>query len=115
MPSPFPGMDPYLEDPGVWPDFHATFINYCRESIADQLPPNFVARVREQIRLVDLREGESSRFEPDVNVSRSNGPSGTPGPAAIGAAGQSTIVDLEDTVETRELSLEIIRFPEQTV
>ena len=23
MPSPFPGMDPYLEDPDFWPDVHA--------------------------------------------------------------------------------------------
>ncbi|QWK12050.1 MAG: DUF4058 family protein [Thermoflexus hugenholtzii] len=22
MPSPFPGMDPYLERPDLWPDFH---------------------------------------------------------------------------------------------
>jgi hypothetical protein len=22
MPSPFPGMDPYLEAPDIWPDFH---------------------------------------------------------------------------------------------
>ena len=22
MPSPFPGMDPYLEDPAVYPDLH---------------------------------------------------------------------------------------------
>ena len=22
MPSPFPGMDPYLEAPGIWPDLH---------------------------------------------------------------------------------------------
>ena len=22
MPSPFPGMDPYLESPDIWPDFH---------------------------------------------------------------------------------------------
>ncbi|MGZ3385325.1 MAG: DUF4058 family protein, partial [Isosphaeraceae bacterium] len=22
MPSPFPGMDPYLEEPGLWPDVH---------------------------------------------------------------------------------------------
>ncbi|MBW3540169.1 MAG: DUF4058 family protein [Planctomycetes bacterium] len=29
MSSPFPGMDPYLEDPAFWPDFHSTFINYC--------------------------------------------------------------------------------------
>ena len=22
MPSPFPGMDPYLEAPSIWPDLH---------------------------------------------------------------------------------------------
>jgi len=22
MPSPFPGMDPYLEHPALWPDVH---------------------------------------------------------------------------------------------
>ena len=23
MPSPFPGMDPYIETPELWPDFHS--------------------------------------------------------------------------------------------
>lgn len=23
MPSPFPGMDPYIEDPAIWEDFHS--------------------------------------------------------------------------------------------
>ena len=27
MQSPFPGMDPYLESPAFWSDFHSTFIN----------------------------------------------------------------------------------------
>ncbi len=26
MPSPFPGMDPYLEDPEIWTGVHATFL-----------------------------------------------------------------------------------------
>lgn len=26
MPSPFPGMDPYLEAPDVWQDLHTTLI-----------------------------------------------------------------------------------------
>ena len=25
MPSPLPGMDPYLEDPHLWPEFHRQF------------------------------------------------------------------------------------------
>lgn len=35
MASPFPGIDPYLESQGYWPDFHHTFINYLREALAD--------------------------------------------------------------------------------
>ena len=38
MTSPFPGMDPYLEDPAFWPDFHITFLYCWREAIANQLP-----------------------------------------------------------------------------
>jgi hypothetical protein len=26
MPGPFPGMDPYLEDPVYWPDIHQSLI-----------------------------------------------------------------------------------------
>ena len=35
MRSPFPGMDPFLEDPAYCSDFHDTFINYWCETIAD--------------------------------------------------------------------------------
>ena len=33
MPSPFPGMDPYLESREVFPDFHDSFIFCLREAI----------------------------------------------------------------------------------
>ena len=42
MKSPFPGMDPYLEAPGFWGDFHHTFISSWREAIADALPESAV-------------------------------------------------------------------------
>ena len=32
MPSPYPGMDPYLEDPAFWSDFHDGFIVYWRRT-----------------------------------------------------------------------------------
>jgi len=44
MNSPFPGMDPYLEDPAFWSDFHHTFIGCWREAIADALPEPYEAR-----------------------------------------------------------------------
>lgn len=33
MPSPFPGMDPYLEDPGLWPDVHHGLISEMQAAL----------------------------------------------------------------------------------
>src|SRR5450755_759173 len=35
MPSPFPGMDPYIERPEIWPDFHLHMV----VSISSALQP----------------------------------------------------------------------------
>lgn len=45
MPSPFPGMDPYLEDPAFWSDFHARFLTYLSDAINERLPDNYEARI----------------------------------------------------------------------
>lgn len=45
MPSPFPGMDPYLEDPKLWPDVHARLITVIAELLTPSLRPRYVARV----------------------------------------------------------------------
>jgi hypothetical protein len=44
MRSPFPGMDPYLEEPNLWPDVHLTLIIAMRGELNTALPPGFVAR-----------------------------------------------------------------------
>lgn len=49
MASPFPGMDPFLEHPAYCLDFHATFINYWREAIAEALPPHYEATLGERV------------------------------------------------------------------
>ena len=33
MPSPFPGMDPYLEKPSRWPDVHHELISATRAAL----------------------------------------------------------------------------------
>lgn len=40
MPTPFPGMDPYLEHPALWPDVHTRLIT----AIADAMTPAVVPR-----------------------------------------------------------------------
>jgi hypothetical protein len=44
MPSPFPGMDPYLESPEIWGDFHGTFLMSIRAVLNQTLPSGYVAR-----------------------------------------------------------------------
>ncbi|MEJ7590535.1 MAG: DUF4058 family protein [Planctomycetaceae bacterium] len=43
MPSPFPGMDPFLEQPAVFPDFHNRFIAYLSEFLKPDLPQPYYA------------------------------------------------------------------------
>jgi hypothetical protein len=70
MLSPFLGMDPYLEDPAFWQDFHRTFINYWREAIADQLPENYEASVGEQVYLVEEPPEPRKLVGPDVALTQ---------------------------------------------
>jgi hypothetical protein len=70
MASPFPGMDPYLEDPAFWRDFHNRFINFWCEAIADQLPDSYEARLDETVNLVHMEEVIKNIY-PDIAVTRS--------------------------------------------
>jgi len=45
MPSPFPGMDPYLEDEVLWPVFHRQLI----QSLHQILQPSLIDRYRERV------------------------------------------------------------------
>ncbi len=43
MPSPFPGMDPYLEAPHIWEDFHASLSIEIQRQLAPSLRPRYFA------------------------------------------------------------------------
>ena len=48
MPSPFPGMDPYLEQPELWPDVHNGLIVELRNALAPQLRPRYYVALEER-------------------------------------------------------------------
>src|SRR5438309_4730742 len=70
MPSPFPGMDPYLEDPAFWPDFHHRFLDDLCDAIADKLPSDYEARLDETVNLVELAPEIVKRIFPDIAVTK---------------------------------------------
>src|SRR5262245_14305055 len=66
MPSPFPGMDPYLE--AHWRDVHARLIIYASDALQGVLPGALRARVEERVLLeTPLGIGDHPLF-PDVRV-----------------------------------------------
>lgn len=69
MPCPFPGFDPFLEDPAYWSDFHATFVNYWREAIADALPDAYEARIGERVYLIEQEPDARKLVIPDIGIS----------------------------------------------
>jgi hypothetical protein len=113
--SQFPGVDPYLEGQGFWPDFHATFINYWRETLADRLPENYEARIDERLNLVELPSERVKRIEPDLAVTRRR-------PSASAAAAPAGVATLEPVTvpllieeESRETYIEILQRPSRTL
>ena len=69
MPSPFPGMDPYLESPEIFPDVHSSMITEIRRFLNPRLRDNYVARTELRV-YIEKEDGEHDRI-PDVRVETS--------------------------------------------
>ena len=86
MSSPFPGMNPYLEQPSLWPDVHLELIRAVRATLAPQVAPRYYVGVEERTYVVAV-EPRTYVGRPDVAaIDLSKTPSGTPAgssPAAV--------------------------------
>jgi hypothetical protein len=116
MHSPFPGMDPYLEDPAFWPEFHAKFINYWQEQIAEVLPDHYEARLGENIYLVESWLETKQRRGPDVAVFRSGRRKSVSASVATGAATLSPVtIPVKVLDERRQGYIKLVHRPSRTV
>lgn len=52
MPTPFPGVDPYLERHGLWPDVHNRLIVSVADVLAPQLRPRYFVSIEERTYMV---------------------------------------------------------------
>jgi hypothetical protein len=85
MKSPFPGMDPYLEQ--FWPDLHARLILYASDQLEEQLPADLIARVEE--RVVLETEEDSHGVYPDLKITERPGR----GFAVGGVASRAAVIE----------------------
>jgi hypothetical protein len=69
MPSPFPGMNPYLEDPHIWEDFHANLAGEIQAMLNPKLRPKYVATLATRVTYEAVEiETKPQIIKPDVSI-----------------------------------------------
>jgi hypothetical protein len=114
--SPFPGMDPYLEDPAYWEGFHDVLITCCMFNIEQSLPDGYISNVKDRAEVISVDDPAAKVYVPDIGVARELPPRPTVRSAPGGSGGVAvevepvTIASI-DSIEIREAYIEIQRVP----
>jgi hypothetical protein len=102
MPSPLPGMNPFLESSELWSEFHSRMIVAIADALSETLSQEYRVAVEKRVYL-SQGEGTISIGIPDVSITTSS--SSSTGGAAI--ATEPTIVEIPVAEEVQERFLEI--------
>src|SRR5260370_41008243 len=98
MKAPFPGMDPDLEHPALWPSIHARLIVGIANELTRLLRPRYVASVEDRVFIEDQYR------IPDVWVQQG---AGTSAPKATGTAATAPVIVEGDEAEEEPIPLEV--------
>lgn len=110
MPTPFPGMDPYLERPDLWPNVHSSLIVALRDDLAPRLRPRYYVSVEERTYL--LESGELTfAARPDVSVVGESKPTYGSTTAQETVAPEPVTVELPmpDVIRERYLEIRLVK------
>jgi hypothetical protein len=105
MPSPFPGMNPYLEQADNWADFHTEFLTGLRHQLDPWIGPDYIVQLEKHVYIHELPpEPRRLLGRPEVSVVRSG----------TSTAGAPNLGVLEAPVEIQlpELDVERVAFLE---
>src|SRR5437899_2449781 len=107
MPSPFPGMDPYIERNPLYHEFHVQFLAEAQRLLQPQLRPNYLAKLERHLSEGSIWEpgaGEVTlaRKQPDVSVLDM-----TPAPKESGSLAVLASPTVSTTEELDEDELEL--------
>ncbi len=116
MPSPFPGMNPYLEHPDRWSTVHNRLIVALADALTPQLLPKYQVDIEKRVYEV---MGPNSLLvgRPDVTVQRPrSGEGGTTGNVMVSqSVGEPIQVTVPMLEEVREAYLEVKEVATQAV
>ena len=110
MPSPFPGMDPYLEAPHRWPGVHTLLIYAIAEMLNRQLVPRYVTEIEERVYLTpDDDPAEDLHRVPDLWLQRRTRGKAKPGNRLNGgvAVSEPLVVTTLSEIEHHERRVEL--------
>ncbi|MEM7126662.1 MAG: DUF4058 family protein [Chloroflexota bacterium] len=115
MEYPFPGMDPFLEAPNLWPDVHNSLIFAIRDQIQRQLNPNYVAVITPYITYESLQIAPNrGGIVPDVGILEPTPPI-TASVSIAPVAPAPLTLPAEMAVETRYARLELRSVDDETL
>ncbi len=112
MPSPFPGMNPYLEHPAFWSSFHTRLMVAIADAIEPQLSSHYYVDVETRTYQSDESDEELLIGIPDAIVfAKQPDPSVPEGPAtketAVAAQPRPETVTVPMPIEIKERYLEV--------
>jgi len=110
MSSPFPGMNPYLENPEFWTEVHSRLIVALANAIESDLNPNYRVAIEKRV-YTSVPEDVVLVGIPDVMVMSSSSKSQASSTLTIPTSDLSTTVILPIPEEMREGYLEIRDIP----
>ena len=107
MPSPFPGMDPFIEG-STWDDFHPGFIVHLSDALVPLVRPRYVVRRQRRVYVEHHGKAEDRVLRPDVAVfAAQREPPFAEGGASSATAPAPVAVHLPMPQEEREAFLTI--------
>lgn len=118
MPSPFPGMDPYIESSHAWLGFHSAYVAACAQQLNQKLPKNYVARIEERLQVLSEDEERDLGVVADAAVARNETSRAVPASNSTSVATIEPYTipqDIEWLDEPVETFVHIQRFPDERV
>jgi hypothetical protein len=105
MASPFPGMNPYLESPAFWSEFHNRLMVAIADDLSPQLRPRYRVAIEQRVYLSSIDDRKLVGI-PDVTVTRQSLPESAVATLTLPTS-QPISVSLPLPEEVRESYLEV--------
>src|SRR4051794_40857440 len=71
MPSPFLGMDPYIETPELWSDFHSNVAPTIQATLNQMIRPRYFAGLVPYVTYELIEVAQARGISPDITTCRS--------------------------------------------